>query len=195
MRPDRLHVVGVLDSSPIPPSSSTLMTHAFFKALLFWRPSRSSARWRTARTSTNERLLAAMPVGRCDRTVFVMGDSPLAAFPLTFGFFSRTRSHLLCVGPLRDVLDLPRSGVMSRISDAHLPLRSLLLLPGEAAQGAQDLIDTGHLAPGAPRTRLPARRRQPRSSFRAPSTTSPRQSLPRNVPDGDPRLPRPVPRG
>ena len=78
--------------------------------------------------------------------------------------------------PRRHVRDLHRSlGYVGALLTAIYTFRLIFrVLPGKPCTEAQELIDTGHLAPRPARsTRRPAKRRTPRSASPAPTTTSP----------------------
>ena len=150
-----------------------LMTHAFFKALLFMAAGSIIAAM--ANDQNIDQMSGFGKAMRFTSITFVCGGLALAAFPGTSGFFSKDEILAYADGARRHVRDLHRARLLRRPADRdlHLPAD----LPGPARQALPGGAGADRHRPRRPRgadaTRRPARRRTPTSASRAPSTTSP----------------------
>jgi NADH-quinone oxidoreductase subunit L len=121
-----------------------LMTHAFFKALLFMAAGSIIA------AMANEQNINKMSgFGRAMRftsITMVCGGLALAAFPLTSGFFSK--DEILAYAGSRGGMYLIFTvlGYFGAFLTAIYTFRLIFrVLPGKPCPEAQELIDTGHL--------------------------------------------------
>ncbi|HEU4598898.1 MAG TPA: NADH-quinone oxidoreductase subunit L, partial [Solirubrobacterales bacterium] len=127
-----------------------LMTHAFFKALLFMAAGSVIA------AMANEQNVDKMSgFGRAMRftsIAFLCGALALAAFPGTSGFFSK--DEILAFAGARGgmyaaMMVLGYAGaLLTAVYSFRLVFR---ILPGRPCPEAQELIETGHVAHGEPR--------------------------------------------
>jgi len=127
-----------------------LMTHAFFKALLFMAAGSIIA------AMANEQNIDKMSgFGRAMRftsITMVCGGLALAAFPLTSGFFSK--DEILAYAGARGGMYLIFTvlGYFGAFLTAIYTFRLIFrVLPGKPCPEAQELIDSGHVAHEAPR--------------------------------------------
>jgi len=127
-----------------------LMTHAFFKALLFM------AAGSFISAMTNKQNIDEMSgFGKAMRftsITFVCGALALAAFPGTSGFFSKDEilAYAHVRGGMYDVFWI--LGYFGALLTAIYTFRLVFrVLPGRPCKEAQELIDTGHLAHETPR--------------------------------------------
>jgi NADH-quinone oxidoreductase subunit L len=127
-----------------------LMTHAFFKALLFMAAGSIIA------AMANEQNIDKMSgFGRAMRftsITMLCGGLALAAFPLTSGFFSK--DEILAYASARGGMYLIFTvlGYLGALLTAIYTFRLIFrVLPGRPCREAQELIDTGHVAHEPPR--------------------------------------------
>jgi NADH-quinone oxidoreductase subunit L len=127
-----------------------LMTHAFFKALLFMAAGSLIA------AMANEQNIDKMSgFGRAMRftsIAFVCGALALAAFPGTSGFFSK--DEILAFAEARGGMYLIFTvlGYFGALLTAIYSFRLVFrVLPGRPCPEAQELIDTGHVHHAEPR--------------------------------------------
>jgi NADH-quinone oxidoreductase subunit L len=121
-----------------------LMTHAFFKALLFMAAGSIIA------AMANEQNIDKMSgFGRAMRftsIAMVCGGLALAAFPLTSGFFSK--DEILAYASARGGMYLIFTvlGYLGALLTAIYTFRLIFrILPGKPCPEAQELIETGHV--------------------------------------------------
>jgi NADH-quinone oxidoreductase subunit L len=127
-----------------------LMTHAFFKALLFMAAGSIIA------AMANEQNIDKMSgFGRAMRftsIAMLCGGLALAAFPLTSGFFSK--DEILAYAGARGGMYLIFTvlGYLGAFLTAIYTFRLIFrILPGRPNQEARELIETGHVAHEPPR--------------------------------------------
>jgi NADH-quinone oxidoreductase subunit L len=127
-----------------------LMTHAFFKALLFMAAGSVIA------AMANEQNIDRMSgFGRATRftsATMLCGGLALAAFPGTSGFFSK--DEILAYATARGGMYLIFTvlGYLGALLTAIYTFRLIFrILPGRPCPEAQELIDTGHVAHEQPR--------------------------------------------
>jgi NADH-quinone oxidoreductase subunit L len=122
-----------------------LMTHAFFKALLFM-----AAGSFIAAMANNQNLDRMSGFGKAMRftsITFLCGALALAAFPGTSGFFSK--DEILAFAEARGGMYLIFTvlGYVGALITAVYTFRLVFrILPGVPCKEAQELIDTGHVA-------------------------------------------------
>jgi NADH-quinone oxidoreductase subunit L len=121
-----------------------LMTHAFFKALLFMAAGSIIA------AMANEQNIDKMSgFGRAMRftsITFVCGGLALAAFPGTSGFFSKDEilAYATARGGMYEIFTV--LGYFGALLTAIYTFRLIFrVLPGKPCPEAQELIDTGHV--------------------------------------------------
>ena len=127
-----------------------LMTHAFFKALLFMAAGSIIA------AMANEQNIDKMSgFGRAMRftsATMLTGGLALAAFPGASGFFSK--DEILAYATARGGMYLIFTvlGYLGALLTAVYTFRLIFrILPGRPCEEAQELIDSGHVAHGPPR--------------------------------------------
>ena len=127
-----------------------LMTHAFFKALLFMAAGSIIA------AMANEQNIDKMSgFGRAMRftsLTMLAGGLALAAFPLTSGFFSK--DEIMAYASARGGMYLIFTvlGYLGALLTAIYTFRLIFrILPGRPCAEAQTLIDSGHVAHAEPR--------------------------------------------
>jgi NADH-quinone oxidoreductase subunit L len=127
-----------------------LMTHAFFKALLFM-----AAGSIISAMANNQNIDDMRGFGKAMRftsIAMLCGALALAAFPGTSGFFSK--DEILAYASDRGGMYLIFTvlGYVGALLTAVYTFRLVFrVLPGRPCKEAQELIDTGHLAHGTPR--------------------------------------------
>ncbi len=127
-----------------------LMTHAFFKALLFM-----AAGSIIAGMANNQNIDEMSGFGKAMRftsIAFLCGALALAAFPGTSGFFSK--DEILAYAEARGGMYLIFTvlGYVGALITAVYTFRLVFrVLPGTPCKEAQELIDTGHVAHEEPR--------------------------------------------
>jgi len=127
-----------------------LMTHAFFKALLFM-----AAGSIIAAMANNQNMDQMSGFGKAMRftsIAFLCGALALAAFPGTSGFFSK--DEILAYAEARGGMYLTFTilGYVGALITAVYAFRLVFrVLPGKPCKEAQELIDTGHVAHETPR--------------------------------------------
>jgi NADH-quinone oxidoreductase subunit L len=127
-----------------------LMTHAFFKALLFMAAGSIIAAM--ANDQNIDRMSGFGRAMRFTSITFVCGALALAAFPGTSGFFSK--DEILAFAEARGGMYLIFTvlGYVGALMTAIYSFRLVFrVLPGTPCKEAQELIDTGHVAHQAPR--------------------------------------------
>jgi NADH-quinone oxidoreductase subunit L len=127
-----------------------LMTHAFFKALLFMTAGSIIAAM--ANRQDIDRMSGFWKAMRFTSIMFVIGGLALAAFPLTSGFFSK--DSILAFAEARGGIYfwMAIGGYVGAFLTALYTFRLIFrVLPGRPCEEAQHLIDTGELYHGRPR--------------------------------------------
>jgi NADH-quinone oxidoreductase subunit L len=127
-----------------------LMTHAFFKALLFMAA--GSIISAMANKQNIDEMSGFGKAMRFTSIAFVCGGLALAAFPGTSGFFSKDEilAYAHARGGMYDVFQI--LGYVGALLTAIYTFRLIFrVLPGKPCKEAQELIDTGHLAHETPR--------------------------------------------
>jgi NADH-quinone oxidoreductase subunit L len=126
-----------------------LMTHAFFKALLFMAAGSIIAAM--ANKQNIDKMSGFGKAMRFTSITMVCGGLALAAFPLTSGFFSK--DEILAYAGARGGMYLIFTvlGYFGAFLTAIYTFRLIFrVLPGTPCPEAQELIDTGHLHHGKP---------------------------------------------
>jgi NADH-quinone oxidoreductase subunit L len=127
-----------------------LMTHAFFKALLFMAA--GSIISAMANRQDIDRMSGFWKAMRFTSVMLLIGGLALAAFPLTSGFFSK--DSILAYAELRGGMYfwMAIGGYVGAFLTAVYTFRLIFrVLPGRPCEEAQHLIDTGELYHGEPR--------------------------------------------
>jgi NADH-quinone oxidoreductase subunit L len=127
-----------------------LMTHAFFKALLFMAAGSIIAAM--ANDQNIDRMSGFGKAMRFTSITFVCGALALAAFPGTSGFFSK--DEILAFAEARGGMYLIFTvlGYVGALMTAVYSFRLVFrVLPGTRCPEAQELIETGHVAHEAPK--------------------------------------------
>ncbi len=127
-----------------------LMTHAFFKALLFMAA--GSIISAMANKQNIDEMSGFAKAMRFTSVAMLCGSLALAAFPLTSGFFSK--DEILAYASARGGMYLIFTvlGYLGALITAVYTFRLVFrVLPGKPCKEAQELIDTGHLAHETPR--------------------------------------------
>ncbi len=126
-----------------------LMTHAFFKALLFM-----AAGSIIAAMANRQNIDEMSGFGRAMRftaAMLLIGSLALAAFPTTSGFFSK--DEILAFAEARGGMYMIFTvlGYVGALLTAVYSFRLVFrILPGKPCREAQELIETGHVAHGEP---------------------------------------------
>jgi NADH-quinone oxidoreductase subunit L len=126
-----------------------LMTHAFFKALLFMAA--GSIISAMANRQDIDRMSGFWKAMRFTSLLFLIGGLALAAFPGTSGFFSKDSilSYASTRGGMYEWMAI--GGYFGAFLTAIYTFRLVFrVLPGVPCKEAQELIDTGHLYHGEP---------------------------------------------
>jgi NADH-quinone oxidoreductase subunit L len=126
-----------------------LMTHAFFKALLFMTA--GSIISAMANRQDIDRMSGFWKAMRFTSLMLVIGGLALAAFPLTSGFFSK--DSILAYAEARGGMYtwMAIGGYVGALLTALYTFRLIFrVLPGKPCEEAQHLIDTGELYHGPP---------------------------------------------
>jgi NADH-quinone oxidoreductase subunit L len=124
-----------------------LMTHAFFKALLFMAA--GSIISAMANRQDIDRMSGFWKAMRFTSLMLLIGGLALAAFPLTSGFFSK--DSILAYAELRGGMYfwMAIGGYVGAFLTALYTFRLIFrVLPGRPCEEAQHLIDTGELYHG-----------------------------------------------
>jgi NADH-quinone oxidoreductase subunit L len=127
-----------------------LMTHAFFKALLFMAAGSIIAAM--ANEQNIDRMSGFGRAMRFTSLTMLAGALALAAFPLTSGFFSK--DEIMAYASARGGMYLIFTvlGYLGALLTAIYAFRLIFrILPGQPCPEAQTLIDTGHVAHEEPR--------------------------------------------
>ncbi len=127
-----------------------LMTHAFFKALLFMAA--GSIISAMANKQNIDEMSGFGKAMRFTSIAMLCGSLALAAFPFTSGFFSK--DEILAYASARGGMYLIFTvlGYLGALITAVYTFRLVFrVLPGKPCKEAQELIDSGHLAHEAPR--------------------------------------------
>jgi NADH-quinone oxidoreductase subunit L len=127
-----------------------LMTHAFFKALLFMGA--GSFISAMANKQNIDEMSGFGKAMRFTSITFICGGLALAAFPGTSGFFSKDEilAYAHARGGMYDIFQI--LGYFGALLTAVYTFRLIFrVLPGRPCKEAQELIDTGHLAHETPR--------------------------------------------
>jgi NADH-quinone oxidoreductase subunit L len=127
-----------------------LMTHAFFKALLFMAAGSIIAAM--ANEQNIDRMSGFGRAMRFTAMTMLAGGLALAAFPGTSGFFSK--DEIMAYAGARGGMYLIFTvlGYVGALLTAVYTFRLIFrILPGSPCPEAQELIETGHVAHGEPR--------------------------------------------
>jgi NADH-quinone oxidoreductase subunit L len=127
-----------------------LMTHAFFKALLFMAAGSIIAAM--ANEQNIDRMSGFGRAMRFTSATMLCGALALAAFPTTSGFFSKDEilSYAADRGGMYMIFTV--LGYVGALLTAIYTFRLVFrILPGRPCREAQELIDTGHVAHEEPR--------------------------------------------
>jgi NADH-quinone oxidoreductase subunit L len=127
-----------------------LMTHAFFKALLFMGA--GSFISAMANKQNLDEMSGFGKAMRFTSITFICGGLALAAFPGTSGFFSKDEilAYAHARGGMYDIFQI--LGYFGALLTAVYTFRLIFrVIPGRPCKEAQELIDTGHLAHETPR--------------------------------------------
>jgi len=126
-----------------------LMTHAFFKALLFMAAGSIIAAM--GNDQNIDRMSGFGKAMRFTSAMLLIGGLALAAFPGTSGFFSK--DEILAFATERGGMYLTFTvlGYLGALLTAVYTFRLVFrILPGRPCREAQELIDSGHVAHGEP---------------------------------------------
>ncbi|HEY8081959.1 MAG TPA: NADH-quinone oxidoreductase subunit L [Solirubrobacterales bacterium] len=126
-----------------------LMTHAFFKALLFMVAGSIIAAM--ANRQNIDEMSGFGKAMRFTSAMLLIGGLALAAFPLTSGFFSK--DEILAFAEARGgfYVIFTWLGYVGALLTAIYTFRLVFrILPGKACKEAQELIDTGHVVHAEP---------------------------------------------
>jgi NADH-quinone oxidoreductase subunit L len=126
-----------------------LMTHAFFKALLFMAA--GSIISAMANRQDIDRMSGFWKAMRFTSWMLLIGSLALAAFPFTSGFFSK--DSILAYAEARGGMYawMAVGGYVGAFLTAVYSFRLVFrVLPGKPCPEAQELIDTGHIHHGPP---------------------------------------------
>jgi NADH-quinone oxidoreductase subunit L len=127
-----------------------LMTHAFFKALLFMAAGSIIAAM--ANEQNIDRMSGFGRVMRFTSATMLAGGLALAAFPLTSGFFSKDEIMAYAGARGGMYLIFVVLGYLGAFLTAIYTFRLIFrILPGHPCAEAQTLADTGHVAHEEPR--------------------------------------------
>ncbi|HSS34471.1 MAG TPA: NADH-quinone oxidoreductase subunit L [Solirubrobacterales bacterium] len=127
-----------------------LMTHAFFKALLFMAA--GSFISAMANKQNIDEMSGFGKAMKFTSITFVCGALALAAFPGTSGFFSKDEILAYATDRGGMYLIFTVLGYFGALLTAIYTFRLVFrVLPGKPCKEAQELIDTGHLAHETPR--------------------------------------------
>ncbi|HET7417841.1 MAG TPA: NADH-quinone oxidoreductase subunit L [Solirubrobacterales bacterium] len=157
-----------------------LMTHAFFKALLFMAAGSIIAAM--ANDQNIDRMSGFGKAMRFTSITFVCGALALAAFPGTSGFFSK--DEILAFAEARGGMYLIFTvlGYVGALMTAVYSFRLVFrVLPGTPCREAQELIDTGHVAHEAPKNPATGEPEDTDVGFPGPEHHIAEQSLPMRV--------------
>jgi len=127
-----------------------LMTHAFFKALLFMAAGSIIAAM--ANEQNIDRMSGFGRAMRFTSATMLAGGLALAAFPGTSGFFSKDEilAYATARGGMYEIFTV--LGYAGALLTAVYTFRLIFrILPGQPCKEARELIDTGHVAHEAPR--------------------------------------------
>jgi NADH-quinone oxidoreductase subunit L len=127
-----------------------LMTHAFFKALLFMAAGSIIAAM--ANEQNIDRMSGFGRAMRFTSATMLCGALALAAFPTTSGFFSKDEILSYAADRGGMYLIFTVLGYVGALLTAVYTFRLVFrILPGRPCREAQELIDTGHVAHEEPR--------------------------------------------
>jgi NADH-quinone oxidoreductase subunit L len=157
-----------------------LMTHAFFKALLFMAAGSIIAAM--ANDQNIDRMSGFGRAMRFTSITFVCGALALAAFPGTSGFFSK--DEILAFAEARGGMYLIFTvlGYVGALMTAVYSFRLVFrILPGAPCNPAQELIETGHVAHEAPKNPATGEPEDTDVGFPGPEHHIAEESLPMRV--------------
>ena len=167
-----------------------LMTHAFFKALLFMAAGSIIAAM--ANRQNIDEMSGFGKAMRFTSIAMLCGGLALAAFPGTSGFFSK--DEILAYAEARGGMYLIFTvlGYVGALLTAIYTFRLVFrVLPGKPCKEAQELIDTGHVAHEEPRNPATGEVEDTDVGFPGAEHHIAEQSLADEGGDGRARLPRP----
>jgi NADH-quinone oxidoreductase subunit L len=127
-----------------------LMTHAFFKALLFMAAGSIIAAM--ANVQNIDRMSGFWKAMRFTSAMLLIGSLALAAFPFTSGFFSKDSilDYAIARGGMYEWMAI--GGYLGAFLTALYTFRLVFrVLPGKPCKEAQHLVETGELYHGEPR--------------------------------------------
>jgi NADH-quinone oxidoreductase subunit L len=157
-----------------------LMTHAFFKALLFMAAGSIIAAM--ANEQNIDKMSGFGKAMRFTSITFVCGALALAAFPGTSGFFSK--DEILAFAEARGGMYLIFTvlGYVGALLTAIYSFRLVFrVLPGRPCPEAQELIETGHVHHAEPRNPATGEIEDTDVGFPGPEHHIAEQSLPMRV--------------
>jgi NADH-quinone oxidoreductase subunit L len=157
-----------------------LMTHAFFKALLFMAAGSIIAAM--ANEQNIDKMSGFGKAMRFTSITFVCGALALAAFPGTSGFFSK--DEILAFAEARGGMYLIFTvlGYLGALLTAIYSFRLVFrVLPGRPCPEAQELIETGHVHHAEPRNPATGALEDTDVGFPGPEHHIAEQSLPMRV--------------
>jgi NADH-quinone oxidoreductase subunit L len=157
-----------------------LMTHAFFKALLFMAAGSIIAAM--ANRQDIDRMSGFWKAMRFTSLMLLIGGLALAAFPLTSGFFSK--DSILAYAELRGGMYfwMAIGGYVGAFLTALYTFRLIFrVLPGRPCEEAQHLIDSGELYHGPPINPATEELEDPEVGFPGPEHHIAEQSWPMAV--------------
>jgi NADH-quinone oxidoreductase subunit L len=157
-----------------------LMTHAFFKALLFMAAGSIIAAM--ANEQNIDRMSGFGRAMRFTSITMLIGALALSAFPLTSGFFSK--DEIMAYASARGGMYLIFTvlGYLGALLTAIYTFRLIFrILPGEPNDEARTLIETGHVAHQEPRNPATGEDEDAEVGFPGPEHHIADQSLPMRV--------------
>jgi NADH-quinone oxidoreductase subunit L len=157
-----------------------LMTHAFFKALLFMAAGSIIAAM--ANEQNIDRMSGFGKAMRFTSITMLCGGLALAAFPGTSGFFSK--DEILAYATARGGMYLIFTvlGYFGALLTAIYTFRLIFrILPGRPCPEAQELIETGHVAHEEPRNPATGELEDTDVGFPGPEHHIAEQSLPMRI--------------
>jgi NADH-quinone oxidoreductase subunit L len=157
-----------------------LMTHAFFKALLFMAAGSIIAAM--ANDQNIDRMSGFGRAMRFTSAMLLIGGFALAAFPGTSGFFSKDEilAYAEARGGMYTIFVV--LGYLGALLTAVYTFRLVFrILPGTPCREARELIDSGHVAHGEPENPVTGEREDTDVGFPGPEHHIAEQSLPMKV--------------
>jgi NADH-quinone oxidoreductase subunit L len=157
-----------------------LMTHAFFKALLFMAAGSIIAAM--ANDQNIDKMSGFGKAMRFTSAMLLIGGLALAAFPGTSGFFSKDEilAYAEARGGMYTIFVV--LGYLGALLTAVYTFRLVFrILPGAPCREAQELLETGHVAHGEPVNPVSGEREDTDVGFPGPEHHIAERSLPMKV--------------